>query len=190
MMQQPVCADAQLSASDYTHGAQALAPACCRVAQNLQRLGGASALVFGLFEHPACRRHPPESNMVLRTYLVEDNPVIRENLIDTLAELANVKTVGASSTEGEGCHWLTRNGDEWDLAIVDLFLREGNGLGVLASCMDRRPQQKVVVLSNYATPEMRSRCMALKADAVFDKSNEIDALLDYCMHQALNPGTH
>ena len=128
--------------------------------------------------------------MVLRTYLVEDNPVIRENLIDTLAELANVKTVGASSTEGEGCHWLTRNGDEWDLAIVDLFLREGNGLGVLASCMHRRPQQKVVVLSNYATPEMRSRCMALKADAVFDKSNEIDALLDYCMHQASNRNAH
>jgi two-component system OmpR family response regulator len=129
--------------------------------------------------------------MVLRTYLVEDNAVIRENLIDTLAELANVKTVGASSTEGEGRSWLSKNGDQWDLAIVDLFLKEGNGLGVLASCMDRRPQQKVVVLSNYATPEMRSRCMALKADAVFDKSNEIDLLLDYCMrYAAIGNGPH
>ncbi len=128
--------------------------------------------------------------MALRTYLVEDNPVIRENLIDTLAELANVKTVGAAGTEGEGCSWLTNNGDKWDLAIVDLFLREGNGLGVLASCMDRRPQQKVVVLSNYATPEMRSRCMALKADAVFDKSNEIDALLNYCVQHAASRGRH
>ncbi|APW40061.1 hypothetical protein RD110_25015 [Rhodoferax koreense] len=128
--------------------------------------------------------------MVLRTYLVEDNPVIRENLIDTLAELANVKTVGAAGSEGEGCRWLTRNGDKWDLAIVDLFLKEGNGLGVLASCMDRRPQQKVVVLSNYATPEMRSRCMALKADAVFDKSNEIDALLDYCVLHASGTARH
>ena len=42
-------------------------------------------------------------------------------------------------------------------------------------------RQKVVVLSNYATPDMRKRCAQLGADAVFDKSNEIDALVDYCV---------
>ena len=41
----------------------------------------------------------------------------------------------------------------------------------------------MVVLSNYATTDMRKRCSQLGADAVFDKSNEIDALIDYCMHQ-------
>ena len=39
----------------------------------------------------------------------------------------------------------------------------------------------MVVLSNYATADMRKRCMQLGADAVFDKSNEIDALVDYCL---------
>jgi DNA-binding NarL/FixJ family response regulator len=39
---------------------------------------------------------------------------------------------------------------------------------------------KLVVLTNYATPEMRSKCLALGADAVFDKSNDIDALIGYC----------
>ena len=37
----------------------------------------------------------------------------------------------------------------------------------------------MVVLSNYATADMRKRCAQLGADAVFDKSNEIDALVDY-----------
>jgi DNA-binding NarL/FixJ family response regulator len=46
--------------------------------------------------------------------------------------------------------------------------------------MHRRGSQKVVVLSNYATPDIRIRCAQLGADAVFDKSNEIDALVDYC----------
>ena len=38
----------------------------------------------------------------------------------------------------------------------------------------------MVVLSNYATPDMRRKCLELGADQVFDKSNEIDALIQYC----------
>ena len=41
--------------------------------------------------------------------------------------------------------------------------------------------QRVIVLSNYATDDMRRRCFELGADAVFDKSREIDALVDYCL---------
>jgi DNA-binding NarL/FixJ family response regulator len=74
---------------------------------------------------------------------------------------------------------------------VDLFLRQGSGLGVLAACRERKPHQRVVVLSNYATPDVRMRCAQLGVDAVFDKSNEIDALVDYCISQtgALDAGT-
>lgn len=121
--------------------------------------------------------------MRLKTYIVEDNPTIRENLIDTLEELAGVTTVGTAETENESKAWLTENRDEWDLAIVDLFLKQGSGLGVLAACRDRPSRQKVVVLSNYATVDIRQRCAQLGVDAVFDKSNEIDALVDYCIQQ-------
>ncbi|MGA8784414.1 MAG: response regulator [Polaromonas sp.] len=121
--------------------------------------------------------------MRLKTYIVEDNPTIRENLIGTLEELAGVITVGTADTENDGKAWLADNRDEWDLAIVDLFLKQGSGLGVLASCQDRPSRQKVVVLSNYATADIRQRCAQLGVDAVFDKSNEIDALVDYCLQQ-------
>jgi DNA-binding NarL/FixJ family response regulator len=120
----------------------------------------------------------------LKTYIVEDNPTIRENLIATLEELAFVEAVGTSETENEGKLWLTEHLDEWQLAIVDLFLKQGSGLGVLAACRDRDPAQKVVVLSNYATTDIRQRCAQLGVDAVFDKSNEIDALVDYCIQQS------
>ena len=43
-----------------------------------------------------------------------------------------------------------------------------------------KPERKVVVISNYATPEIRKHCLALGANEVFDKSTEIDALVDYC----------
>lgn len=122
--------------------------------------------------------------MRLKTYIVEDNPTIRENLIATLEELANIEPVGTSDSENEGKAWLTDNPGQWDLAIVDLFLKQGSGLGVLAACRDRGPWQKVVVLSNYATADIRQRCAQLGVDAVFDKSNEIDALIDFCASQS------
>ena len=124
--------------------------------------------------------------MRLKTYIVEDNPTIRENLIGTLEELACIDAVGTAETENDGKAWLAEQGTHWDLAIVDLFLKQGSGLGVLAACKDRQPWQKVVVLSNYATADIRQRCSQLGVDAVFDKSNEIEALIDYCIAQTQN----
>lgn len=126
--------------------------------------------------------------MRLKTYIVEDNPTIRENLIGTLEELAGIDAVGTAETEDEGKAWLAENRNDWDLAIVDLFLKQGSGLGVLAACRDRPATQKVVVLSNYATADIRQRCAQLGVDAVFDKSNEIDALVDYCIQQSTISG--
>ena len=119
--------------------------------------------------------------MSSRTYFVEDNATIRENLVGTLEELACVKAVGFAETEDEGKEWLAQNDQAWDLAIVDLFLRQGSGLRVLEACRARRANQKVVVLTNYATRDIRKRCAQLGVDAVFDKSNEIDALIEFCI---------
>lgn len=122
--------------------------------------------------------------MILKTYLVEDNPTIRDNLIATLEELASVDAVGTADNENDSKDWLLNNPQKWDLAILDLFLKQGSGLGVLAACRDRKPTQKIVVLSNYATADIRQRCAQLGVDAVFDKSNEIDALVEYCLQQS------
>jgi len=128
----------------------------------------------------------------LKTYIVEDNMTIRENLVGTLEELTYIAAVGFAETENEARRWLGEHSDEWELVIVDLFLKQGSGLGVLQACLSRRPSQKVVVLSNYATPDIRKRCAQLGVDAVFDKSNEIDALVDFCIEQsnARQPDRH
>ena len=39
---------------------------------------------------------------------------------------------------------------------------------------------KRVVLTNYATAEMREACSRLGADRIFDKSSELEELLAYC----------
>lgn len=121
--------------------------------------------------------------MPLISYLAEDNETIARSLIETLQEICEVKVVAVGATQSEASHWLAVHDHEWDLAIVDLFLKEGSGLGVLAGCRNRDHWQKVVVLTNYATPDIRKRATELGANAVFDKSNELEQLFAYCSAQ-------
>jgi DNA-binding NarL/FixJ family response regulator len=120
----------------------------------------------------------------LKTYLVEDSPVIRESLIAALEELGPIEVVGTAEDEATAVQWLTQPERQFDLVIVDIFLKTGSGLGVLRAVNALTPRRNMVVLSNYATPDMRRKCLGLGADQVFDKSNEIEALILYCARLA------
>ncbi|MEP7058745.1 MAG: response regulator transcription factor [Caldimonas sp.] len=118
----------------------------------------------------------------LTAFIVEDSPVIRENLVAALEEMAPIQVVGTAEDESGAVRWLAAH--DCDLAIVDIFLKNGSGLGVLKTASLSDKPIKLVVLSNYATPDMRRKCLELGADRVFDKSNEIDALILYCCRLA------
>ncbi len=116
----------------------------------------------------------------VKTFIVEDSPVIRDNLIAALEELAEVKVIGAVADEGAALEWMARAPAACDLMIIDIFLKSGSGLGVLRAAAQAGLHAKRVVLTNYATSDMRRRCKELGADRVFDKSHEIDDLVAYC----------
>jgi two-component system, OmpR family, response regulator len=116
----------------------------------------------------------------LKVFIVEDNPVIRQNLVGALEEMAPVKVVGHAEGAASAKAVLSAQPPTCDLAIVDLFLRDGTGLDLLLALREQRSPLARVVLTNYATAEVRSKCLALGADRVFDKSTDIDALVDYC----------
>jgi DNA-binding NarL/FixJ family response regulator len=118
--------------------------------------------------------------MPLPTILVEDSATIRESLVPAMVEFADAQIVAVAETAREGIAALHRHADTWRLAVVDIFLREGNGLDVLRASTQRQAGQRVVVLTNYATPDIRRRALAAGADAVFDKSTEIDQFLEQC----------
>ena len=121
----------------------------------------------------------------LKAFIVEDSPVILENLIATLEELAQVEVVGSVADEAGAVRWMSRDPDaNADLFIVDVFLRSGTGLGVLQAAQQLGIRARRVVLTNYATEEMRRRCASLGAERVFDKSRELDDLISYCAELA------
>jgi len=107
----------------------------------------------------------------LRVFLVEDSPIIRERLTESLTAPGRIEIVGHADTEQAAIAALA--GAQWDALVLDLQLRQGTGLGVLKSIAGARPDgSKVIVLTNYAIPQFRDRCVALGADYFFDKSRE------------------
>ncbi len=109
----------------------------------------------------------------LRVVLIEDSPIIRERLIESLTATGRIKVVGQADSERAAVAALAGGG--WDAVILDLQLKQGTGLGVLKALGPVRPAgAKVIVLTNYAIPQYRDRSLALGADYFFDKSREYD----------------
>jgi DNA-binding NarL/FixJ family response regulator len=119
----------------------------------------------------------------LRAFLVEDSPIVVETLSAALEEIAEVDIVGCAGTQEEALSWFGARTDECDVAIIDIFLQSGSGLGVLEAMRDFAPPPQRVVLTNYSTRDMRARCKALGAEEVFDKSTEVDELMSWLHHR-------
>ena len=120
-----------------------------------------------------------EREIVLRILLVEDHGRLAEELSSTLEELAQAKVVGTAQAQDEACRWMDERTQACDVALIDVFLKRGTGLGVLEHIAKYEQPPRRVVLTNYATPDMHHRCRELGADAVFDKSTEIEQLIDW-----------
>jgi DNA-binding NarL/FixJ family response regulator len=122
---------------------------------------------------------------MFRGFVVEDNAPVRAALVEGLAELAGVTTVGYAGDEQSAVAWLTNPANDWDIAIVDLQLGTGgSGYRVLESVMKRLPHQRVVVWTATADEMARDRCHMLGADEVFDRAGDVSGLMDYCMAQS------
>lgn len=107
----------------------------------------------------------------VRVFLVEDSPIVRRRLVESLASPGKVEVVGEADTEADAVAALRTTA--WDALILDLALKQGSGLGVLKAIRPWRPPgAKVIVLTNYAATPMRQASLAQGADLVLDKMHE------------------
>jgi DNA-binding NarL/FixJ family response regulator len=109
--------------------------------------------------------------MDCRVFLVEDLENLRGLISELFAALGGFRIVGTASTEAEARLWMEDHAGGWDLAIVDLVLDQGSGIGVLGHARKLPAKGRIVVFSSYASPGIVAHCIALGADAVFHKAD-------------------
>lgn len=118
--------------------------------------------------------------MTFAVFLVEDEPTIQDSLKVVIEGFLRAQVIGAARSEAEAVAWLRAHEGGWHLLVVDLLLTQGSGLGVLASLAQCVKKGVVVALTNAASPDNRTACIRLGADAVFDKTIQVNEFLSYC----------
>lgn len=119
-------------------------------------------------------------HVTIRVLLVEDDRRVHDLLVKLLESIGGLKPVSTVRTEAEANLWLQENPEGWDLAVIDLILDAGTGMGVLAKCRSWTRGGKAVVLSNYLSPAIEKHCLALGADAVFHKAHDMARFIAFC----------
>lgn len=121
----------------------------------------------------------------LKVLVIEDSIDLQLLLGAMLREIPDVEVVASVGTEEAAMEVLqTRSAD---LAIVDLELEAGTGLGFLKRVSQEEGSLgpvKMVVFSNYSNLLIKHRCLSLGAKAFFDKSFQIDELLEFVQAEA------
>ena len=105
----------------------------------------------------------------LRVLIVEDSKRLREQLGETIYSPGRIEVAGYAETEAEAIEFLAQA--PCHAVVLDLQLRQGNGLAVLKALRATSAGQAVtvIVLTNFAFPHFRDRSLKLGADYFFEK---------------------
>jgi two-component system, OmpR family, response regulator len=117
-----------------------------------------------------------------RIFLVEDSPLIREFLFEALHNSGEGRVVvGSAETEDEAFQMIS--GNSADVAIIDINLRQGSGIGLLTRLrgLDNAPKTRIVY-TNLHNRRVLDHCLCLGATHVLSKGGNFDELLRVLEH--------
>jgi response regulator of citrate/malate metabolism len=117
-------------------------------------------------------------NHPLRVFLVEDSLDVRELMIENLAMIPGVVVAGVSESEGDALAQL--NALPYDVLIVDIQLKKGNGINLLRQISEKTKVSNTlkIICSNNATEVFRRVGRQYGVNHFFDKTSEFPQLFE------------
>ncbi|WP_132259261.1 response regulator [Paucimonas lemoignei] len=122
------------------------------------------------------RSHAPVSTVTaprcLRIFLVEDSKAVRDLLIQNLTNIPGIELVGYADGENDALEQLSSN--HCDVLILDIRLKQGNGVNLLRS-LNSLPNINInvkVIFTNNASDTYRRACTQYGVAHFFDKSTD------------------
>lgn len=106
----------------------------------------------------------------MNIFVVDDALEVRNRLVAILQTVQGVQVVGESDSVPGAIAGALKQ--DVDTLLLDLQLIGGSGFDVLAAIRPQRPDMRVIVLSNFSTPQYRQASLAAGADVFLDKSQE------------------
>ena len=103
----------------------------------------------------------PSPPTVIRLLLVDDHPLVRDGLRSRLGAMPDFEVVGEAGDAGEALALLDECAPQ--IVLMDVGMKEVNGIELAALLLARRPEVQVLMFSMYDNPEYVHR--ALRAGA-------------------------
>ena len=119
---------------------------------------------------PAVRKIPQ------RVLVVDDEPLIRWSVTETLARLG--MAVEQAHDAVSALRAITAPVDGFDVVVLDLRLPDMKDLSLLATIRQVIPESSIVLMTAFGTDEIVERAIALGACSVLHKPFELGALVD------------
>lgn len=113
---------------------------------------------------------------MLKVLIADDSDLVRGRLRELVSEVDGTEVVGEASNGGETLEAL----GQWepDVLILDIRMPGGNGIDVLEALKDGESSPVVIMLTAYAYPQYRERCLEAGAAYFFDKATEFEQIAD------------
>jgi DNA-binding NarL/FixJ family response regulator len=108
----------------------------------------------------------------LRIFLVEDSSAVRDLLIQNLTNIPGIELAGFAEEENDALEKLLR--DSCDILILDIRLKQGNGMSLLRSLASRPGTggSVKIIFTNNASDTYRRASAQYGVAYFFDKSTD------------------
>jgi two-component system invasion response regulator UvrY len=112
----------------------------------------------------------------LRILIVDDHPIVRQGLRQTLADAADVGEIGEAA-DGQQALNLVRQ-SHWDAVVLDIGLPGRGGIDVLKDIKHERPRLPVLILSMHPEDQYAIRALRAGAGGYLTKEAATEKLLE------------
>ncbi len=111
-----------------------------------------------------------------RILLVEDHAAFREALTSVLNMQPDLEVIGRAGSLADG-RAVAATLEKVDVAVVDVFLPDGNGVELVRELRRADPHVAIVILTAGVDPKLHALAFEAGADEVCVKTEGIDEIM-------------
>ena len=127
-------------------------------------------------DHPGNRAQIPEKSARRRVLVVDDEPLIRWSVVETLGDRGYITVEAADGHDAFRA--LSETRDRFDVVVLDFRLPDSRDLSLLARIRAFYPDLPVILMTAFGTPEIVQAALDLGVYRVITKPFEMPELAD------------
>src|ERR1700712_4210832 len=121
-----------------------------------------------------------KSTRQLKVITVDDSPLVAKRMKEMLSDLQHVKFLGNAGNVSEALLLIDEKVP--NVVILDIHLEndfpKSNGIDLMVKLRKNYPEMTIIMFTNMAESQYRSKCLANGADYFFNKTDDFEKVID------------